>query len=66
MLFFKLLVASLVKEITNISSGLILHLFTRYTILPIIVRLLPEPAPATTRVASSFERTTLDWYLSSG
>ena len=43
------------------SLGFILHIFTRYTILPIIVRDFPEPAPATTRVASSFDNTTLLW-----
>lgn len=59
MLFFKLIVASLVKEIQSILLGFMLHTFTRYTILPIIVRDFPEPAPAATRVASSLDNTTL-------
>ncbi len=41
------------------SFGFMLHSFTKYTIFPIIVRDLPEPAPATTKVAFSFDKTTL-------
>jgi hypothetical protein len=53
------LVASLVNDITNISFGLILHSFIRYIILAIIVRLLPEPAPAITNVFLQLDKTTL-------
>ena len=59
MLFFKLIVASLVKEIQSMSLGFMLHIFTKQTIFPIIVSDFPEPAPAITRVANSFDNTTL-------
>lgn len=59
MLFFKFIVASLVNDIHNISSGFILQCLTKYTIFPIIVRLFPEPAPATTSVDFSSDNTTL-------
>ena len=58
MLFLRFNVASLVKEIHKISSGLIFNIFTKYTILPIIVRLLPEPAPAITKIFSFLDNTT--------
>ena len=60
------MVASLVNDITNISFGLILHSFIRYIILAIIVRLLPEPAPAITNVFLQLDKTTLPWYSSNG
>jgi len=59
MLFLRLRVASLVNDIHSISDGFMFNILTRYTILPIIVRLFPEPAPAITRILSLFDRTTL-------
>ena len=58
-LFFRLTVASLVNEIHSISFGFILHSFIRQFTLPIIVKLLPEPAPAITSDALQLDKTTL-------
>jgi hypothetical protein len=41
------------------SFGLYFCSFIRYIILPIIVRLLPEPAPAITKDDLESDRTTL-------
>jgi hypothetical protein len=41
------------------SLGLILQMLTKYAIFPIIVRDFPLPAPATTSVANSSDKTTL-------
>ena len=48
------------------SLGLILQMLTKYAIFPIIVRDFPLPAPATTSVANSSDKTTLLWCSSKG
>ena len=44
--FLRLLTESLVNDIHNISSFFIFNISIKYLILPTIVRVLPEPAPA--------------------
>lgn len=62
--FIKLLHASFVSDMHSISFSFMFFSFIKYFIFPIIVRLFPLPAPATTSVFISSLKTASFWFLS--